>query len=122
MATQKMAWLSKESFSKTSTIRKNFFWLLQVPSERSASIPHLPGPATHTTGAGRVLDGVRDPTQRSTSLAFICTGSGLVPGFPAGCHRCAGTSCRICRDGSIHKLISVLSKMCGRRQKETINY
>jgi len=97
-----MAWLSKESFSINSIIRKDFFWLSQVPAERSASISYLPGPATHTTGAGRVLDGVRDSTQGSASLAFSCTGSSLVPVLPVRCHRCAGASCGVCRAHNIY--------------------
>jgi hypothetical protein len=56
------------------------------------SLPYLPGPATHTSGAGRVLDGVRDPIQRSASLAFSCTGPGLVPVLAVKCHRCSSAS------------------------------
>ena len=69
-------------------LSSTILWLSQVPSERPASLPYLPGPATHTTGAGRVLDGVRDPTQGNASLAFSCTGPGLVPVHPARCRRC----------------------------------
>jgi hypothetical protein len=62
----------------------------QLPQKHTTFIPYLPGPATHTTGAGRVLDGVRDQTQGSASLAFGCTGPGLVPVLSAGCHQFAG--------------------------------
>jgi hypothetical protein len=65
---------------------------------------YLQGPTTHTTGAGRVLDRVRDPTQGSASLAFSCTGPGLVPVLPARCHRCAGDS--YCFH-SAHSVVSV---------------
>jgi hypothetical protein len=63
--------------------------LSHLKEEHSAPVPYLQGPATHTTGAGRVLDGVRDPTQGSASLAFGCIGPGLVRVLPAICHRCA---------------------------------
>ena len=66
--------------------------MLQLPWKCANFIPHVPGPATHNTTAGRVLDGVRDPTQRSASLAFSCTGPGLVPVLPARCHRCSSAS------------------------------
>jgi len=46
---------------KIATLVKNFA-LTQVPWERSASLPYLQGPATHTTGTGSVLDGVHNPT------------------------------------------------------------
>jgi len=66
--------------------------MLQLPRKCTKFIPHVPGPATHTTTARRVLDGVRDPTLGSASLAFSCTGPGLVPVLAARCHRCAGAS------------------------------
>ena len=63
---------------------------LQLPRIHTTLFHYLPGPATRTTPAGRVLDGVRDPTQGSASLAFSsCTGPGLVPVLPARCHRCS---------------------------------
>ena len=58
----------------------------------SVSLSYHSGPATHTTPAGRVLDGVRDQTQWSAPLAFSCTGPGLVPVLPARCHSSAGAS------------------------------
>ena len=73
-------------------LSSDILWLSQVPWERAASVQYLPGPATHTTGAGRVLDGVRDTIQRNAPLAISCTGLGLVPVLPARCHRCAGAS------------------------------
>ena len=68
------------------------YTVLQLPRKCATSLPYLPGQATHTNGAGRVLDGVRDPTQGSASLAFSCTGPGLVPVLTARCCRCAGAS------------------------------
>jgi hypothetical protein len=62
----------------------------QLPRKHTTFIPYLPRPATHTIGAGRVLDGVRDQTQGSASLAFGCTGPGLVQVLPIGCHRFSG--------------------------------
>ena len=64
----------------------------QLPRKCTTSLTYLPGSATHTTPAGRVLDGVRDPTQGSASLAFSSTGPGLVPVLPPGCHRCSSAS------------------------------
>jgi len=69
--------------------------LSQLQEERSASLSYHSGPATHPTTAGRVLDGVRDQTQGSASLAFSCIGPGLVPVLAARCHRCAGASCTV---------------------------
>ena len=66
--------------------------ILQLPRKCTAYIAYLPRPATHTTPAGRVLDGVRDQTQGSASHAFSCTGPGLVPVLPARCHRYVGAS------------------------------
>jgi len=66
-----------------------FYACLQIPWQCSVHIPYLLGRATHTTPAGRELDGVRDPT-----LAFSCTEPDLVPVLPARCHRCAGASFR----------------------------
>jgi hypothetical protein len=81
-------------------LNKTYILLSQLPGKRTTFIPYLPGPATHPTGAGRVLDGVRDPTQGSASVAFGCTGPGLVPVLPARCHRRASV------DGSL--------RYCGR--------
>ena len=75
--------------------------MLQLPSKCATFIPYHPGPVTHTTPAGRVLDGVRDQTQRSASLAFSCTGPDLVPVLPARCHRCAGASGTVRSDGRV---------------------
>jgi len=66
--------------------------MLHLPRKCKRFIPYLPGPATHTTPAGRVLDGVHDPTQGGASLAFSSTGPGLVPVLAARCHRCASVS------------------------------
>jgi len=64
----------------------------ELPRKCTTSLTYLPGSATHTTPAGRVLEGVRDPTQGSASLSFSSTGPGLVPVLPAGCHRCSSAS------------------------------
>jgi len=86
-------------------------------AERPAPIPYLPGPATHTTGAGRVLDGVRDPTQGCASLAFSCIGPSLVPVLPARCHRCASASCWIGGADNNHDLKIGIEKSLGCQEK-----
>ena len=75
--------------------------MLQLPRNSTTFIPYLPGPATHTSGAGRVLDGVRDLTQGSASLAFNCTGPHLIPVLTVRCHRCAGASVSLGSGGRV---------------------
>jgi hypothetical protein len=73
----------------------------QLPRKHTTFIPYLPGSATHPTGAGRLLDGVRDQTQRRASLAFSCTGPGLVPVPPARYHHCAGVGGSVQSSGRV---------------------
>jgi len=73
----------------------------QLPRKCPTSLPYLPGPATHTNPAGRVLDGIRDPTQGSSSFAFSCTGPGLVPVLPARCHHSSSASGCLLSGGSL---------------------
>ena len=48
---------------------------------------------SHSHNSNRpCTDGVRDPTQGSTSLAFSCIGPGLVPLLPVRCHRCSSAT------------------------------
>jgi hypothetical protein len=74
--------------------------MLQLPWKCSTSVPNLPGPATHTAGAGRVLDGVHDQTQGSSTHAIRCTRPHVVPVLPARCRCCvilSNSVCSVCR-------------------------